>query len=301
MTERAGFPDEIVADVAAARRLTWWNLFWTTTIIIVVGLAMGSSQAMKTAWVEDSLALVPPVAFLIALRWEAKPAQTKFPYAYDRVNSLGFLIAAAALFAVGALLAKEGLTALLKQEHVTIGTVRMLGRDVWLGWLMIAALTYSIIPPFIIARKELRLAKRLKDKLLHTDAEMKKADWQTGIAGILGVAGLGLGYWWADPVAALLISASVIWDGWKALKVATAELVDGMPRELGGERLSAEAQALSDELHARFPEAKRILLRETGRYIRAEVVGVRPGEFTREDLDIVDCEPWRIDSISFRP
>ena len=38
------------------------------TAVAVVMATMGSSQAMKAAWVEDMLALIPPLAFLIAVR-----------------------------------------------------------------------------------------------------------------------------------------------------------------------------------------------------------------------------------------
>ena len=302
MTELAGHPEAIAADIDRARRLEWWNIGWTISIVTVMGLAMGSSQAMKTAWIEDTLGLIPPIVFLIATRYEARAANERFHYGYDRVNSLGFLVAAVALGGVGFFLLKDAVTVLWAREHVTVGTVRIAGRDVWLGWFMLAAQLYATIPPLIIGHKELPLAKRLRDKLLHTDALMNKANWQTGVAGILGVAGIGFGLWWADPVAAAFISLSILWDAYDSLKVAMAELVDGVPRELGEDKVSAEAQAVGDILKARFPEARTVLLRETGRYIRAEVVGAAPKPgFSIDDLPIEGCERWLIDSVSFRP
>lgn len=302
MSERQGHPKVIRSDIAAAQRLERWNIGWTISIVVAMGLAMGGSQAMQTAWIEDMLGLVPPIAFLIAVRFEARAPNARFQYGYDRVNGLGFLIAAVALAAVGLFLLKDAVTALAMQEHVTIGTVRIQGHDVWLGWFMLAALAYATIPPLIIGRKELPLARRLRDELLHTDALMNRANWQTGVAGIVGVAGLGFGFWWADPAAAAVISASIIRDGWKALKIATSELVDGIPRELGDEAKSKEAAAIAKALKAEFPGAK-VLLRETGRYIRAEVVGAIPpkgfdaGKFQIPGLD----DRWRLDSIAFRP
>ena len=302
MSEQSGHPAEIRDDIARARRLEWWNIGWTISIVTAMGFAMGGSQAMQTAWIEDLLGLVPPIAFLIAVRFEARAANGRFHYGYDRVNGLGFMIAAVALAAVGVFLLKDAIAALISQEHVTIGTVRILGRDIWLGWFMLAAQAYATIPPLIIGRKELPLAERLRDKLLHTDALMNKANWQTGVAGFVGVVGLGFGYWWADPAAAAIISASIISDGWKALKIATSELADGIPRELGGEARSDEATAVAAALEREFPGAT-IKLRETGRYIRAEVVGaIPPAGF---DADIVEIpglnDRWRLDSIAFRP
>lgn len=302
MSERKGHPREIRDDMNAARRLEMWNIVWTITYVAALGLAMGSSQAMRTAWVEDVLGLAPPIAFLVAERYERRGANRYFHYGYDRANSLGFVIAAVALVAVGLFLLKDAVTALATQEHVTVGTVRIWGRDVWLGWFMLAAQAYACIPPWFIGRAELKLATRLRDKLLHTDALMNKANWQTGVAGFVGVAGLGFGLWWMDSAAAILISLSIIWDGWRALRIATSELADGIPHELGNEKLAADAQAIGRALKQAFPGAK-ILMRETGRYIRAEVVGARrPENFSIEALGIegLDCR-WRLDSVAFRP
>lgn len=302
MTERRGHPATIRADIRAACRIEWWNIFWTTTIIVFMALTAGSSQAMKTAWIEDMLGLIPPVVFLVSERFERRGSSKRFPYGYDRVNSLGFLVAAVALAAVGVFLLKDAVMALTAREHVTIGSIRIWGRDVWLGWFMLAAQAYATVPPLFIGHKELPLAERLRDKLLHTDALMNKANWQTGVAGILGVAGLGFGYWWADPAAAAVISLSIIRDGWGAIRIATAELVDGAPRELGEDEMSPEAEKVAHALRGEFPDA-RILMRETGRYLRAEVVGARPGKgFDPDEFEVPGLEfRWRLDSIAFRP
>lgn len=302
MSELKGHPKEIRDAMQAARRLEWWNIFWTFTYVAVLGAAMGSSQAMKTAWVEDMLGLIPPVVFLVSERFERRAPNRRFHYGYDRVNGLGFLIAAVALTAVGLLLLKDSLAALIAREHVTVGTVRIGGHDVWLGWFMLAAQAYASIPPFIIGRKELPLAEKLRDKLIHTDALMNKANWQTGVAGFVGIALLGFGFWWGDAVAAALISASIIWDGWRALRIATAELVDGIPYELGKDIPAKDAAGIAKALRKQFPGAK-VLLRETGRYIRAEVVGAAaPKGFDIDKLEIDDLEcRWRLDSVAFRP
>ena len=302
MSEGRGHPAAIRADMKAARRLEWWNIFWTCTYVAALGVAMGGSQAMKTAWVEDILGLIPPIAFLVAERYERRSANKRFHYGYDRVNGLGFFVAAVALSAVGLLLLWDAAAVLVAREHVTVGTTRIMGHDVWLGWFMIAAQAYACIPPFIIGRKELKLATRLRDKLIHTDALMNKANWQTGLAGIVGVALLGFGFWWGDAVAAAIISASIILDGWRALKVAIAELNDGVPHELEGGNRAKDAKAVEKALKAMFPGAK-VLLRETGRYIRAEVVGAEPRKgFSPDELEIEGLDaPWRLDSVAFRP
>lgn len=299
---RTQLPAAIREDLRKARRLEWWTLFWIGSIIVLMGLVAGSSQAMKTAWIEDLLSLVPSIVFLVAIHFERKAPTKRFPFGFHRTNSLAFLISAVALSAVGLTLLVEAGMTLFKQEHATVGPVSLFGQELWSGWLMVAVLVYSVVPPVILGRMKLPIAKRLQDKVLHTDAMMQKADWMTGLAGIAGVIGLGLGFWWADAVAAGLISFSILNDGVKALKSATAELIDGAPRDLESSRIAKDANLLKRGLHERFPGAK-VRLRETGRFIQAEVEGVEP----ERNVDLETFWPgepdrsWRLDQLSFVP
>ena len=299
---RTTIPPEIEADLRRAVRLEWWTIAWMASIILLVGLAMGSSQAMKTAWVEDVLSLVPAFVFLLALHFERKPPTARFPYGYRRVNSLAFLVSAVALSAMGALLLVESVLSLVRAEHVTIEPVRVFGEEVWLGWLMIAALAYSIVPPVILGRMKLPLARRLQDEVLHTDALMQRADWMTGLAGIAGILGIGLGHWWADAVAAGFISFSILHDGITSLRIAVAELADSAPRELGSAELEAESEALRARLLELYPGTE-VRLRDSGRFILAQVCGAPSPR--RVDLDALwpgrPERSWRFAQLSFEP
>lgn len=297
-------PTELQPIMRRAVRLEYWNMFWSATIIAAMGLVMGQSQAMKTAWIEDMLGLVPPLAFLVAARFELKGRPSRFfPFGFERANGLGFFVAAVALAAVGAQLLWDALSTLAAGERATIGSVVIFGHEFWSGWLMVAAQVYAMIPPFIIGRKELPLAKDLNDKLLHTDALMNKANWLTGAAGCAGVIGLGLGWWWADAAAAAVISVSIIKDGIGALRSSSAELIDGAPRGLSDDALDDEAKAVHALLSEVFPQAD-VRLRETGRVIRAEVQGALPPEPCPEPASYWPGDPnraWRLAQVSFVP
>ena len=295
----AGTPAEALRR---AKRLSWYQLGWFTTVVIVMGLVLGQSQTMKTAWIEDMLGFVPPIAFLVAARLEQRPRSARFPFGFARANGLGFFVAAVALAAVGALLLINAGMTLFAGEHATVGSIRLFGRDVWLGWLMLAAQFYALIPPVVIGVKLLPLARTLNDKLLYTNAMMNKANWLTGAAGIAGVIGLGLGWWWADAVAAGLISLDIINDGWKAMRSAAAELIDGAPRALKKPEVSAEATALHAALDRRFPGAA-ILMREAGRLIHVEVHGVAPPSPLPSREELWPCgreSAWRLAQVTFR-
>ncbi len=54
----------------AVRRAVRWEVFtivYTSITIAVIALVVGESQAMRTAWIEDMLSLIPQFAFLTAL------------------------------------------------------------------------------------------------------------------------------------------------------------------------------------------------------------------------------------------
>jgi cobalt-zinc-cadmium efflux system protein len=270
----SGIPSRIENDIRHAVRLEWWTIGWQLSIIVILALVLGSSQAMKTAWIEDTLGLVPACVFLISLHFERKESTRKFPYGFLRVNSLAFLIAATALAFMGAYLIIDAGIKLWSAEHPTIGPITVFGQSIWLGWLMMAALAYSVIPPVILGSMKLPLARRLNDKVLHTDALMQKADWMTGVAATLGIAGVGFGLWWADSAAAAIIAIDILHDGIRALRIATAELVDGAPRALDSDQIDPEAAHLHQRLETEFGSSA-IRMRETGRYIIAQVHGAK--------------------------
>ena len=300
MIDAGCIPEPVRQNLSKARPLAWWTLFWIGNVALLMYLAMGSSQAMKTAFIEDSLSLVPSIVFLIATSLEGKPATKFYPFGFRRFNSLAFMVAATALLSIGAFTAFEATMTLVRMEHPTIGMVKLFGQELWLGWIMIAALAYSAVPPLILGRKKLPLAQELQDKILFTDAKTQKADWQTALAGIAGVAGIGFGFWWADAIAALAISLSILRDGWMNLKKAGAELADGLPRNLEHDRPDADAEHVRERLAAEFPDAD-IRMREVGRYIEAEVSGVA----SPDSIDLARFAPqersWRLDRITFVP
>jgi divalent metal cation (Fe/Co/Zn/Cd) transporter len=124
----------------------------------------------------------------------------------------------------------------------------------------------------------------------------------TGLAAIVGVLGIGFGYWWTDAAAAGFIAFGIIKDGVTQLRSSTAELVDGTPRELEKDEIAPEAKALRKALEERFPGGV-VRLRETGRYIHAEVCGVAPKG--PQDLKAIwpgaKKRAWRLAQLSFVP
>lgn len=223
---RTELPDAQERALQRAIRVQWITLGTLAVTVTLVFLVMGSSQAMKAAWVEDMLSFAPPIAFLLAVRIINRPPTEKYPYGYHRATGIAHLVAAVALCMMGGYLLIDSGLGLLRAEHPPIGAVQILGHTIWLGWLMIAVMAATAAPPVLLGRMKMKLAKELHNKVLYADADMNKADWRTAAGSIVGIAGIGIGLWWADAAAALFIAVGILRDGVKNMRAAISDLMD---------------------------------------------------------------------------
>jgi cation diffusion facilitator family transporter len=277
-------PPELEEVHRKAVRLEWISIAYLLTAITAIYFTLGSSQAMKGAWLEDLLSLAPPIAFLVAARVRYKRPDAAHPYGYHRSIELAFLIAALALFTMGGFLIVDSALKLLSGEHPPIGMVELFDWQVWLGWLMIAALLWSAIPVMIIGRIKTKLAAQLHDKVLYADAQMNRADWLTAGAALVGVVGIGFGLWWTDAVAAIVIGLDILRDGLKYTRAAAKDVLDGRPRRhdaSGVHPLVGEVRATVERLD--WVEEAAVRTRELGHVFSVEVLAV-----PRDEHDLLD-------------
>jgi cation diffusion facilitator family transporter len=310
-TQKASFgrttlPSEQHDMLQRAKRIQYAGLAYMATVIVLVYLVMGSSQAMKAAWAEDLLSLIPPIAFLVAVHRARRPPSVRHPYGHHRSVGAGHLAAAVALLSMGLFLVYDSGSGLLKGEHPPIGSVHVFGQTIWSGWLMIAVMLYAGVGPVVLGRLKLPLAEGLHDKVLHADAEMNKADWMTAGSAILGILGIGLGLWWADGAAAMVISLSILRDGVTQLKGATEDLLDGEARTFD----DTDTHPVIDEvLHAARDEPwvaeAACRVRDEGHVFHAEVFVVPLGTPAVDRLESLAASikalDWKLDDIVIVP
>jgi len=219
-------PAEQQAALRKAVKFEWITIGFLAVSAVLVFAVLGNSQAMKAAWVEDLLSFLPPISFLLAARVIRKKPTERHPYGFHRAVGIAHVVAAVALTVMGAYLMVDSGIGLLSAEHPTIGGFDFFGQTIWLGWVMMAAMVLTAGPPIYLGHVKMKLAEKLHDKVLYADADMNKADWMTATAAAVGVAGIGLGWWWADYAAALIISGSILHDGVRNTRAAVSALMD---------------------------------------------------------------------------
>ncbi|WEK62875.1 MAG: cation transporter [Candidatus Microbacterium colombiense] len=305
---RTDLPPEQAQALRRAVRWEWFTIGYTSITIAVIALVVGNSQAMRTAWIEDMLSLIPQFAFLIALLFVRRRPSRTHPYGLHRAMGIGHLVAGVALLAVGANLAVESALGLIAGEHPTIGTVLIWGHTIWLGWLMVAVMAVVVIGPiFFYGPAKAKLAPVLHNKLLYADADMAKADWQTTVASIVGVLGVGAGLWWLDGAAAVFISLGIIWDGAKNTRTAIIDLMDQRARTYDSKDPDPLArQIVSYLLSQRWVKDAAVRLRDQGQVFHVEAFVVpRRGRIAVRDVTsvaegIADLD-WKVQDVVIVP
>lgn len=306
-TDAFELPDSLQHPFNKAKKLEWVTLIYLLTVIVLMYVVMGSSQAMKTAWLEDALSTLPAISFLIASTIYYKKPNKTFPYGYHRAFSIAFLAGSLALFSMGCYLMVDSSISLVKEERPTIGVFSLFGNQIWMGWIMILALMYSALPAMYLGYKKLPIAKKIHNKILYTDAATQKADYMTAFAAIIGILGVGAGLWWADPTAAIFISFSVIKDGFKNVKNAINDLMDRHPVKID----SNEKEELVYEIEKYINSwdwviKSRVRFREHGQVYFGEIMVICQKNIdlpTRieEGVTLINMYHWKIYDVTLMP
>lgn len=282
-----------------AIRWEWFTIGYTSITIVLIAFVVGGSQAMKTAWIEDMLSLIPQVAFLVSLLFIRHPPSRSFPYGLHRVMGVGHLVAGVALLAIGGNLAVESIGGLIRQEHPAIGTVQLFGQTIWLGWLMVAVMILVVPGPFFYGHAKAKLAPKLHNKVLYADADMAKADWTTTVASVVGVLGIGMGLWWLDGAAALFISLGIVWDGYKNTRSAVLDLMDQRARTHDDEEPHPLMRRIVRDLEAQpWVREASVRMRDMGQVFHVEAFVVPHRRRVR--LDSVEDARQRIAGLDWK-
>jgi cation diffusion facilitator family transporter len=301
------YPEEQWQLREKAKTLSWLSIGLLTSAAVFLFFALGQSEAMKTAWVSDVLTALPPVALLGAMHVELRGRSRRFPYGFTRSISVAFLVTSGVLSLVGLYLLYDSLSKLVAQERPPIGTTQMFGHTFWSGWLMIAALSYSLLCGLTLGLLKKPVAMRLNDKALRAEATMNRDEWLSEGAAIVGIVLVGFGHWWGDAVAAAFISIEIVHDGWINMRLVLGDLMDETPTKMGNKEL----EDITDKVRSRVESladvaVAAVRLREHGRAVTGEVFIV-----PRDHADVVDLVSevadeatdidWRLHDVTVMP
>ena len=245
-----------------------------TGIKIVVALLTGSLGILAEA-AHSGLDLVAALMTYFAVRVADRPPDATHHYGHGKVENLSAFIESGLLMLTALWVIYESARRLLFHEgHVDA--------NIWAFLVMLVA----IVVDFTRSRALMRVARKLGSQALEADALHFSTDiWSSAvvIAGLLVVRlsqSFQLPAWFgqADAIAALGVSAIVIWVSLRLLKVTIDALLDRAPDALVKQVESSITQVEG------VTEVRRIRERRAGNKLFADVVIGAPRTYTFEQI-----------------
>ncbi|HLH90325.1 MAG TPA: cation diffusion facilitator family transporter [Xanthobacteraceae bacterium] len=184
----------------------------------IVGLATGSLAILSEA-AHSLIDLAATVMTYFALRVADKPADAEHHYGHGKVESLSALAETALLFVLSGVVVWEAGRRLLGFEGAAVAAT--------LPAFVVMAV--SIVVDFLRSRALYRAASAHRSEALEADALHFGSDMWSSAAVLVGLAGLRLGFAWADSAAAVVVALFVCLAGWRLGRRTIDTLTDTAP------------------------------------------------------------------------
>ncbi|HEY2134973.1 MAG TPA: cation diffusion facilitator family transporter [Xanthobacteraceae bacterium] len=212
-----------------------------------VAFATGSLAILSEA-AHSLIDLAATVMTYFAVRISDKPADQEHHYGHGKVESLSALAETALLFVLSGVVIWEAAKRLLRQDgHLVEATLAAF-----------AVMAISIVVDFLRSRVLYRVAAEHASEALEADALHFGSDMWSSAAVLIGLAGLRLGYAWADSAAAIVVALFVCLAGWRLGRRTIDTLTDTAPAG-AAERIAAIAARINGVV-----EIARVRVRRVG-------------------------------------
>jgi cation diffusion facilitator family transporter len=205
--------------------------FGVALLKLLTGMLTGSLGMLSEA-AHSGIDLVAAGITLLAVRVSDRPADKEHNYGHGKLESLsaGFEV----LLMVGSCvwIACEAILRIMKHEHLDLR---------WSVWPFLV-LVLSITVDFTRSRNLHRVAELHKSDALEADALHFGTDIWSSAAVLVGLLASFAGeklhvsaLEYADPIAALVVAAIILWVTWKLAQRVVDSLLDATPPELRAE------------------------------------------------------------------
>ncbi|ADB58098.1 cation diffusion facilitator family transporter [Archaeoglobus profundus] len=190
------------------------------TIIKVVAGILVNSTALIADGIHSLIDVFGSVLVWIGLKIANKPPDELHPYGHIKAESLVEL-------AVGLIIVISALTII---HEAVISLMEKSIPDFEFYALIIAL--FSAIVNEVLARYKIKVGMETKSSSLVAEGKHSRVDVISSLSVFVGYIFVGLGYWWMDPLVAIVISVLILQMGFGILKNAVNSLMDKVDPEL---------------------------------------------------------------------
>lgn len=198
---------------------------WTNLALSVLKIGfgiLGQSAALIADGVHSLSDLASDLLVIAAIKLGAREADFDHPYGHRRYETIATVALGVGLIIVAGGIAYDALERVRQPERLLIPEFEAMA---------IAAL--SVLTNEWLYQYTKRIAKQTRSKLLLANAWHHRSDAISSIVVIIGVAGVWVGYEYADAVAAAIVALMVAKIGLSLVIQSVKELVDtSLPESL---------------------------------------------------------------------
>ena len=201
----------------AVRRVLWGILLANLAVVgakFLIGVAASSLAVLGDA-IHSTADALNNVLALVVIRAASKPPDEDHPYGHGKFETLGTLAIVGFMSITCFQLVRDAVTRLLGSHEPPI-----------LSDLQLGALLATLVINVVVARYESRRGRELQSDLLLADAAHTRADVFITIGVLAGMIFARQGWWWIDPVLALVIAAFIVRIAFQVFRLALPVLVD---------------------------------------------------------------------------
>jgi len=196
-------PDDRAALLVSALRLSYFTIAWNGAAgaaALVLSVSTGSLALAGFA-----LNALLDSAASIVLVWRFTH-ERRNPIAAERVERRAQALIGMAMLAIATYIGVQAVRALAGGSHPETSALAV----------ALAALSLLVLPP--LGTRKHQVASRLESPALRGDAVLTLAAAALAAVTLCALlANAALGWWWADPVAALMIAAALATEGMRVL------------------------------------------------------------------------------------
>lgn len=185
-----------------------------SVVKVIVGFWVGSA-ALIADGIHSFFDLVTDAFVLAGIHYGRQGPDHDHPYGHGRIETLTTLLLGSVLIFVAGGIAWSSLERLFSGEKIN-------APGIWA--ILLAGL--ALLSKEWIFRYTLRVAKRVKSRLLEANAWHSRSDALSTVVVLVAMIAAQFGWGWVDAVAAIIVGLLVGKVGWDLLWESARELVD---------------------------------------------------------------------------
>jgi cation diffusion facilitator family transporter len=232
------------------KRASWVGIFGNAFLSVIKILAgfLSGSLAVVADGVDSSSDIITSVITLITARILTKPPNKKYPYGYDKADTIATKLLSFIIFFAGA--------------QLLITTIRKLfagGNTEVPSRLAIYVTVISILGKLILSIHQTRIGRKTGSAMLIANGKNMQNDILISLSVLLGLIFI---YVFKMPILdtffALLVSLWVLWIAFKIFRETSLELMDGTKDCTIYERIFDSIEAVEGAHHPHRVRARNI-------------------------------------------